>query len=125
MTILTKTVAISQAALVEAIELRTSNGYFALSLARAFGGGSKSDAWQLAEDHTLAELLEEAERLEISLKDAKCAIEKIPVTHTPAYLLAKGLISQADYSEHRNLLKSGKDTSEIDARFAVLGELAD
>ncbi len=127
MTILTKTVPISKIDLIKAISLYTSECFGAMRIANAFAG-QRSDAWELVHNHDLVELLDEADRLDISLRDTLTAVEEKPVLHSPAYLFARGMITQEDYAAHRRVLQSSapdrdERLREFEVRFATLGEI--
>jgi hypothetical protein len=68
----------------EAIRLRTANCYAAMSFANALGG-MRTDAWTLCHNHTLKELLAEAEAQQLDLDELKSAIDDIPVKQTLYY----------------------------------------
>lgn len=88
---MTITQPVSDKHLLEAISLRISGCFGAMSVANALGG-SPSVPWALARKHGLDELVADALDRGLDVRGIKAAVDGTPFMETPAYLRVRDSI---------------------------------
>lgn len=84
--------------LIEAISLKCSNCYGALSFANSIGGVQTS-AWKLCHTYPLYDLIAEAEDRSIDLSTVNTAVEVQPVMDSMYYQRAKKLVTEEEFEK--------------------------
>lgn len=98
---------VSDKDLTEAIQLKCSPCYGAMSFANALGG-SKTIPWTLCHSQTLETLLDEADARGISLEGIVCSVEKQPIKETLYYKRAKRLMTEQEFQKAFREWQKGK-----------------
>ena len=94
-------------ALEEAICLKCSNCYEAMSFANALGG-SRTDAWYLCHTYSLKELLAEATERKLDLSRLMTSVEATRVVDSLYYKRATGLMTEDEFQEEFRKWQGGK-----------------
>ena len=99
---LTRAVPISDEAVIKALQLRCSQVYPALALANAFAGAD-TDEWWLVHNHSLPELLAEADRRQITLDQISGCMPDIDpplLVNCPRYANARAVFGRETVKLH-------------------------
>lgn len=99
---------IVDADIVKALGLKCAMCYGALALCRALGRADEDNAWWLASNHTIVELLEEAKERGIDLSSAQTEVEHQPLLESMKYRRAVGEITEREYVLYARDVQSGK-----------------
>jgi hypothetical protein len=104
----TETHPISDASLITAIATKCATCYGALAICRGLSGAEETDEWWLMRNHTIKQMLEEADKRGLDLLNTLTEIDKQPLYASMKYKHARGLINDAELRRYRRDLSAGR-----------------
>ena len=104
----TTTHSITDADVKKALSLRCAICFGALQLCRALGRADEPNEWWLANNYTIKQLIEEADRRGLDLSDVETDVEHQPLRLNMRYRLARGEITEREFHAYFHDVKMGQ-----------------
>jgi hypothetical protein len=103
-----RTKPITDASLIQAICTKCATCYGALAFCRGLSGSDETDEWWLCRNHTIEQLLAEADQRGLDLMSSVSAVDRQPLTESMRYRRARGLVGDVEYRRYGRDLSAGR-----------------